>query len=334
MARNRNQNDSTAPEATEAEAPAVEATEAPAAEATVEPTEAIAEGTETPVETPAAEDLTTFNAKVAEAVEAADKSTGTVAEAPLAEVVKAYRELGAKGKREAKKAVQEGMREAVNEQNIIKAKSFMVLGEALDNAAASKSATKERVQVDPTEGFAARAVALRLANEIFTGTVPDGVAETWKEKANELYSTAKGQVQAYSDYLAAKASAAEGVEVAEPEGIEDAVKAAFRIAQGKASGAAKVRSAAGPRPAFDGPKRDIRKHLAEAFADKEVDAFMTVAEIKSFKSAEYGDDEPSSGAISSRLFPNSGKPTVSAAGVEPFISDGKKGARKVGDSTL
>ena len=81
---------------------------------------------------------------------------------------------------------------------------------------------------------------------------------------------------------------------------------------------------------FTGERRDIGVHISAAFANKEAGDFLTVSQIRAARSDEYGDNSPSAGAISARLFPKSGKFTVD--GIKPSTStDGKanKGAIKL-----
>ncbi|WP_329101716.1 DUF262 domain-containing protein [Micromonospora sp. NBC_01699] len=74
-------------------------------------------------------------------------------------------------------------------------------------------------------------------------------------------------------------------------------------------------------------RRDIAAHIVSAFAAVPPGAFLTVGEIRSHRSEEYGDEFPSAGAIAARLFPASGRCTV--PDVEPGANDrGVRGARK------
>lgn len=91
-----------------------------------------------------------------------------------------------------------------------------------------------------------------------------------------------------------------------------------------------------PRPAEDnvvaprrasGTRRDIGAHIVSAFEGLPEGAFLTVGQIRSHRSEEYGDEFPSAGAISARLFPSSGRCTV--PGVEPGENGrGVRGARR------
>lgn len=72
---------------------------------------------------------------------------------------------------------------------------------------------------------------------------------------------------------------------------------------------------------------DIAAHIVSAFDEASPGTFLTVGEIRTHRSEEYGNEFPSSGAIAARLFPASGRCTV--PGVEPGVNDrGVRGARK------
>lgn len=75
-----------------------------------------------------------------------------------------------------------------------------------------------------------------------------------------------------------------------------------------------------------GRRRDIAAHIAHAFEDLPVGAFLTISEIRHTASPEYEGTLPSAGAISARLFPSSGPMTL--VGVVPDRRDGVRGARK------
>lgn len=75
-------------------------------------------------------------------------------------------------------------------------------------------------------------------------------------------------------------------------------------------------------------RRDIGAHIVSAFEGMPEGGFLTVGQIRSHRSEEYGDEFPSAGAISARLFPSSGRCTV--PGVEPGENDrGVRGARRI-----
>lgn len=314
--RNRNnENDTTSTENTEensvstvTEEVAPEVAESTASEA---PAEAEAK--------PEAEiDLTAFQAVVNEAIENHDNATGTVPEQFVGPVTAEYRKLdGLKAKNAAKKVVEEAMREGMASMNIGLARAYMVLS---DNLTAGATAKAERVPADPTEALVQRVAGLELARSLVT--VPEGVTDGWEVKVENLINEARDQADAYTAFLADTAE-----DKVEPEGIPAWVKAAVKLAQGKS---AKVGGSASSstRSEYTGERRDIGKHIAEAFEGEASGTFKTVAEIRSFKSAEYGDNPPSAGAISARLFPKTGTCTLDF--VTPDTNEkGNKGARKV-----
>jgi hypothetical protein len=52
---------------------------------------------------------------------------------------------------------------------------------------------------------------------------------------------------------------------------------------------------------YSGPRRSIASHITEAFDEQPIGTFLSVGEIRSFESSEYGTDLPSAGAISAAL---------------------------------
>ncbi|MFC8616587.1 DUF262 domain-containing protein [Micromonospora purpureochromogenes] len=74
-------------------------------------------------------------------------------------------------------------------------------------------------------------------------------------------------------------------------------------------------------------RRDIGAHIISAFTSLAPGVFLTINQIRNHRSDEYGDEFPSAGAISARLFPLTGRCTV--PGVEPGVNErGVRGARK------
>lgn len=275
--------------------------------------------TETPApeaETKAPADLTAFKAAVTEAITEADASTGVLPETAIAKVNEQYRAVeGNSGKGEARKFLEEQMLAAVADLDAVKARSYSDLKGNL-TAAGGSSSTK--APADPTAAFVQRVASLRLAQVIVEGSRPEG--EGIDEKIEALVSESLASVEAQVAYLAD-----ESEDKGDGPELSPVVRAAFKAASGKATGGTRKSGGSGVR-------RDIAKHIQSAFADKEAGAFLSIAEIAKHKSAEYGDDSPSQGAISARLFNDSGKTTVE--GVEPVQKDtieggNPKGARKV-----
>lgn len=302
-------------------------------EAPVEPTEAadveaVPEAeVEAPAEKPAKEvkpeaDLTVFKAAVLAAVEARDPATGEVEESLYESITKAYREIdGAKGKNAAKAFADAGMKDAMNSGDINTARAYMNIGEKLTSG--PKSTATPRIPADPTEAFVQLVVGLRLARKLAEENLPEGVTEDWSTKANTLLDTLSAPAAAYFAWV--KSDAEDKGE--EPADVSPIVKAAVKLSVGKS---AKVggSSRSGTSVPFEGERRHIAKHIAEAFEGVQSGDFLTVAQIRKFVSEEYGTNLPSAGAISARLFPAKG--TCSLEGVTPGQLDGKgnKGAFK------
>lgn len=309
----RRSNSKTEAETTEAVNP--EATEEASVSTTTETApEADNSTTEATPEAPI--NLDAFNEAVTAAVAEADSSTGLVPEASLAAVLEQYRSLdGVKAKNKAKTALNDGMKEAMNEADIAKARAYLQLSENM--TAGSSKSSAEKVPADPTEAAVQRIATLQLARDFVV--VPEGVADDFQTRADSLVSESAESVKAYIAWL---------TDDSEEKGDEPeasaVVKNAAKLAIGKA---AKAGARAGAT--FTGERRDIGKHIAEAFESVEPGGFLTVAEIRKFRSNEYGDNPPSAGAISARLFPSSGGEST----VEGVLGDtndkGNKGGRKV-----
>lgn len=286
-----------------------------------EGTEPATPSTEATPEAPKAEekpiDLTSFEAAVSTSVTSRDGSTGDLTDEAVGPVQAAYRELdGQKARNAAKNRMTDLMRDAMNSNDIALAKAYMKLS---DNLTAAKSSGEPKAPADPTEAFVQRATILSLAQSLVAGSVPEGVD---LEQANVQVEKAVGESEASAQaYLAWSVNTDEN-KGDEPE-ASAVVKAAVKLAQGKA---ARV-GGSGTRAAFTGERRDIGKHISNAFSAVESGTFLTVAQIRSAKSDEYGDTPPSAGAISARLFPQSGNCTVE--GITPGTNDkGNRGATK------
>jgi hypothetical protein len=276
------------------------------------------EGTETPtpeapVEQPV--DLTAFKESVTEALSEGDTATGELPEAAVAKVNEQYRAVeGNKGKGEARKFLEEAMLEAVGKLDAVAARGYSDLRAKLSAAGGAKA---DKAPSDPTAAFVQRLASLRLAQQIVESERPEG--EGIDEKVEALVNENTELITKQREYLANEAEdKGDGPE------LNPVVRAAFKAASGKATGGTSRSGGSS-----GGVRHDTGKHIASAFADVEVGTFLTIAEIANHKSAEYGDDTPSQGAISARLFP-----TTTVAGVEPVEKhaiDGKnpKGARKI-----
>jgi hypothetical protein len=325
MARRNAQNDK--PVDTEATAP-----ESTDTQDQVEGTEAQAEGTETETPAKAEVDLTAFKEAATAALEDMDVDTGSLPLAATDKVGTEYRKLdGQKAKNRAKEYVEDSIREAIAGENpsMQRARAYVEIRDALAASTASKgSAPKE--PVDPAVGYANRLASLALAQRIVANEVPDGVdADKANEQANELVTSLADQVEQYRTW-----KNSEDEDKGDAPEVSPVVKAAFKLATGRATGSGRT-SSGGSGSSYDGPKGDVAKHLAEYFADKEVGHFAKISEIAKFKSEEYGDRFPSQGAITASLFNSDGSPKplekLRVKGVEPVEKSGDKpkGARKI-----
>lgn len=278
-------------------------------------TPAVPEQTEAPAAESAPVDLTAFTTAVEAAVEARDTSTGDVPADQLAPVQAAYRDLdGLKAKNAARALIAERMKAAMNNLDITSARAFMVLTEGLSAAGSKSSADKP--PADPKQAFTERYQAILLAAELVAAEAPEGVTVTEITVPDGALASAQALAAYNANEAEDKGDAPESSPV---------VRAALKLASGKASGARKAGVGTGSN---GGVRRDIGEHIKSAFADVDAGTFLTVAEIRAHKSAEYGDEPPSAGAISARLFPSSGKSTVE--GVEPGTNDkGTRGATKL-----
>lgn len=226
-----------------------------------------------------------------------------------------------------------------DEPDIFAARTLFVVQNDLLVATGGPSATIAKTPVDPTEAFVASVTALYLAPNFVE--VPEGVADDWASrvdaKAGELRDA-----EATREYLAwvtgdtSPVSDEDPTEKRGPEPeVDPIVKSAVAISRGKALGRVarprKAGSASGAstatRQAYTGPKRDVGKHIAEAFADKPVGTWMSIGDITKFESQEYGGPAVSQGAVSARVYAEKG---CTVPGIEAASGPtGKRGAKKV-----
>ena len=152
----------------------------------------------------------------------------------------------------------------------------------------------------------------------------EGVGEGWEDKANSLFAELK---PAADKYLAWVNDQSED-KGDEPE-VSALAKNAVKLSLGK-SAKAGSKATSGGGVAYVGERRNIATHIAEAFADEPVGTFLTVSEIRKFKSNEYGDNPPSAGAISARLFPGGDGDKNTVKGTQSGTNEkGIKGATKI-----
>lgn len=296
-------------------------TEAPADE-TVENTES----TEAPESTTeaAAEaevDFSAFKSAVETAVakeNLADADTGKVSDEQIALVNEAFRALPTGKPRSSMKEeyLVGEMKSALDNADMIRARALVDVRENLSGA--SRKSRAEAEPADPTEAFVEKVASLQYAWSQVTENVPEGVSEDWETKVNDLLSSEdfQSEYKAYAEYQDLSAEEREGKE--EPKASRP-VKTAYKLASGK------VRASSGKSgPAYSGPTRNVLKHIEEVMADVEPGTFLKISEVTGKSSSEYGDDHPSSGAVSSRMFPKDKDPyegeTFKAA-----VQDGKKG---------
>lgn len=286
------------------------ATESEAPEATTD------EATEAPL------DISNFQSVVESALSEADESTGDIPVANISAVTEAYRELdGIKPKNAAKNYVEEQLKLAVDDMDIQKARSYSKLRDNLKAGGSSKSGGgSKKAPADPKVAFVSKLAAHQIAMRLVQADVPEGLdLDACLTEADTLATELAEQVEAQTAYL--NLSDDDRAEAEKPD-TTAVVRTAFKLAAGKASGGGRTSGGSGVR-------RDTAVHIEQVFADLEPGTFLKVSEIAKAKSAEYGDDEPSQGAISARLFPSSGNCTV--PGVEPVekTDDNPRGARKV-----
>lgn len=284
-----------------------------AAEAPVEePTTTDSTATESTEEKPV--DLEPFKKAATDAVATADESTGDLSKEAIDSVNKVYREIeGVKGKNQARGYIEDQMKLAISEEkNIVKARAYVTLKDGLS---AGSGGGTTRTPADPTTAYVQKVASLLLAQTLVTETVPEGVAEDWAEKVDQTVSESAEQVEAYKAFLASEDEDAEAPEVG------PVVRQAFKVAQGKGTG--------GSGRVSGGPRRDVEKHMAQVFENLESGSFLTINEIAKATSSEYGDDRPSAGAVSARLFPK-GRDAYKSDTLVAVAEEGKpRGARKV-----
>lgn len=268
--------------------------------------------------------LAPFEQAVAAVVAQRDTTTGELPEGVVEPALAQYRELGStKDRNRAKAYLKDQMKEAMSATDLPLARAFFVVQESLTTAPSKSGA--DRKPADPLAVWKHNLLTSLLAyGELAGVSKPEGenidatVAEI--QAASQATETVE-EMNAYRAWLDNEA---------EDKGDAPKVRAevihAFRLARGnKRRG---VGTGGGERTPHDGPRRDLGRHIEEAFAAVEPGTFLSVADIRKFQSDEYGDEQPSAGAISARLFPAKGECTV--PGVTPGTGGEKntKGAYK------
>lgn len=271
-----------------------------------------------------------------------DPTTGTLPDGHKSQARLSYSKLpGIKGKKAGKDWLQEQMHvnmeqfdptDPTTAHYAVKARTFLDLYKEIGKGAV-KSESPVVKPVDPTEAHVARVVAALVAPNLILP--PEGVSEDWKDQAQRKAGELAPQIQAYRDWLEANKGKAEDERSEAPE-VDEIVVNAAKVALGRGLGAAKkarAASAGGTTTStpYTGTRRDIGKHIAEAFESQPVGTFLTVADISKFESSEYGTDHPSSGAVSARLFPKGDGTACTVEGIRgegPDQGRDKKGGLK------
>jgi|SRR5688572_18393563 len=261
-----------------------------------------------------------------------DTGTGVLSDKLKGEIKQKYIDLPAgQGKDSARQQVKEWVKGLI-EQSIVglageRARTFFLIQSECLNAKGANTGTGAVVkQVDPVEDYINEVVALYLAPYLLAK--PDDAGDV-STKVNARAEELSKHLAGYATWLHADAETRGD----EPE-VPDEVRRAGRIATGKTTrtaGTRKRATASGdgtPRATYNGPRRDVAKHVAEFFGG-EVGKVALMGEIAKFQSAEYGNDRPSSGAVTARIWPTSGNAST-IPGVEAVMKDGKKAARWVG----
>lgn len=269
-------------------------------------------------------DLTAFEAAAQGAVAQRDDDTGELPEGALEPVLTAYRELpSVKARNRAKDRLKDLMKSAMEGMNLSLARAFFSMNEAMTTAT-GKAADKK--PADPTAAYKHSLAVALLAYGELASNPPEGVSVdeiTTATQAPEMLE----KVTAYRTWL--DTEVAEGEEKPQAPETPSEIIAAFKLVRGgKVGGRASGGGSGRVSTPHDGPRRDLGKHITEAFAEVESGTFLSVADIRKFRSSEYEDEQPSAGAISARLFPNKGECTVE--GIRPGTGGekGTKGAYK------
>jgi hypothetical protein len=245
--------------------------------------------------------LDAFKEAVAAALPHQDPETGDLPESAVAPVQEQYRALPAKGGRPSAKAfLQSSMKDSINALQWINGKSYMQLAESMTAGSAAKA---EKVPADPKAAFTERYQALLLALALVAEQAPEGVEASEIDVPADLLDSGRAYVTWSESEAEDKGDAPESSAV---------VRNAVKIASGKAATGRKASTSGGTSSGGSGLRRDIAKHIDSAFEGLEAGAFLSIADIRKHKSDEYGDEQPSAGAISARLFPASGKSTLTS----------------------
>lgn len=271
--------------------------------------------------------LEPFEQASAAAVAQRDTNTGDLPEGALEPVLEAYRALpSTKDRNRAKNWLKDQMKSAMESMDLSLARAFLTMQDSMTTA---KAATPtDRKPADPLAVYKHNLLTVLAAYGELAGVgkpevenVEEVVQSIQSEAASTEFVNEMNEYRAWLD-----ADEPEDGEKPEAPKVRPEVVHAFRIVRGtKRRG---VGTGGGDRTPHEGPRRDLGKHIAQAFENLNSGDFLSVAEIRKFRSDEYGDEQPSAGAISARLFPAKGECTIE--GITPGTGGEKstKGAYK------
>lgn len=246
-----------------------------------------------------------------------DLTTGELGVTQVSSVVAAYKELAdTKQRNQAKNYLIDQAKASMKEMDGPFAKACVLLQEAIATPAAKPKV--ETKPVDPTDARSIRLATLQLGYSLVN--VEDEISEVARTKASELVgSVDSAQIDAYQEWTDAPN---------DTRGDAPSLPA-FAVAAIKLANKKGTKSSSGGRGAssYSGPRRSIENHVNSAFGDSPSGTFLKVAELAGHTSEEYGDDHPSSGAVSAYLFDKdkNGRTHDSVTGV---TQDGNRGAVK------
>lgn len=218
-------------------------------------------------------------------------------------------------------------------------RKFMGMKKLLDEAPAQRSTSPAKIAVEltPTERVAALILAQRILQSEGDQTEQEAIYDAAINTANDLDSA----VEAYGEYRVKLAGyqsivseLAQGENPPErPVFTTDSTVARLAAALAEeAAGTKRVRKAksASASPSVGRPagsvNRRVYEHIREAVTSDPSKAWTT-GEICDFKSVEYGDDKPSSGAVGAWLTKDALREKAAAVVVEV---DGKSAFQAAG----
>lgn len=215
-------------------------------------------------------------------------------------VVAAYAGLNRKSKSAATREMNDESKAKVFEGAYDVARVILLAEKATKVKPASTRAA--RTPADPTADAVEKLAAFQLAFGALSTTLPEGVAEDWRERVESVFESGQAEVKALVEWMHADEES-RGVA---PE-VSPASLRAVKIAFGNPFG-----------------KRDVGKHIAQVFESAESGTFMTVAQVASSHSAEYGNGPCTIAAVNARL---DGKRAL-PEGLSITEQDGKRGIIK------